>query len=151
CEDEKDNKSFTTEPIEPDDPRLKNLSADWIELGTKGTGPRGIDEAYASDRSRATMAFTCECVRQGISDDVIASCLMYWKIGEHVRDQPNVERALKRFIQQAYEFVSDSKLFKMNEKFCVLPIGGKTRVVTWGDDPDFPGHRMITMTSSLTD
>jgi hypothetical protein len=79
-------------------------------------------------------------IRQGIADDVIASCLVHWKIGDHVRDQGNVKRALSRVIARAREFVADSKLFEMNEKFCVLPIGGKTRVVTWGNDPEFPGH-----------
>jgi hypothetical protein len=142
---------FTISPIEPDDPRLSNLSAEWIELGTKGTGPQGIAEKYGGDRSKAVLAFCCECIRHGIADDVIASCLIHWKIGEHIRDQSNVKRALSRVIARAREFVADSELFKMNEKFCVLPINGKTRVVTWGDDPEFPGHQMITMTSSLYD
>jgi len=39
----------------------------------------------------------------------------------------------------------------MNEKHCVLPIGGKTRVATWGDDPNFPGRETITMFSSIGD
>src|SRR5262249_39459621 len=34
-------------------------------------------------------------------------------------------------------------LTELNEKFCVLPIGGKTRIVTWGKDPDFPGYETI--------
>lgn len=40
----------------------------------------------------------------------------------------------------------------MNKKYCVLPIGGKTRVVTWGEDPDLPpGHEIIVMASTLED
>ena len=39
----------------------------------------------------------------------------------------------------------------MNERYCVLPIGGKTRVATWDNDPEFPGHRTIAMFSSLSD
>jgi hypothetical protein len=143
--------NFKIESIEPDDPRLKSLGAEWIELGTKGTGLKGIDKKYKGDRSDAVMAFCCECLRHGICDDLIASCLIHWEIGEHVRDQSNAERALSRVIARAKEFVADSDLFKMNEKFCVLPINGKTRVVTWGDDPDFPGRQVITMTSSLHD
>jgi hypothetical protein len=42
-------------------------------------------------------------------------------------------------------------LAELNEKFCVLPIGGKTRVVTWDKDPDFPGHETIAWSSSLAD
>ena len=33
----------------------------------------------------------------------------------------------------------------------MLPIGGKTRVVTWGDDPDFPGRQTIVGVSALND
>ena len=138
-------------PIEPDDPRMKALGPDWIEVGTRGTGPQGIREKHKGDRSDAVLAFACECVRHDILDEVIASCLIHWKIGEHVREQPNMQRALARTIAHAREFVANSMLFKMNQKHCVLPIGGKTRVVTWGEDPEFPGHRTIIMTSSMAD
>ena len=147
-DDKKAAAELNIEVIAVDDPRLAILAANWIELGTQGTG---ITEKYSGDRSRAAMAFACECFRHTIPEDVIASCMMHWKIGEHVRDQADVPRALRRLLTQAREFVADSKLFKMNEKFCVLPIGGKTRVVTWGDDPDFPGHQIITMTSPMGD
>jgi hypothetical protein len=136
--------SFTIERIEADDPRLANLGADWIKIGIEGAGPKGV-------RSEPVFGFVCECVRQGIDDNVIASILMYWKIGEHIRDQSNVERALGRIIRHAHEKIKDSKLFAMNEKHCVLPIGGKTRVATWDNDPEFPGHRTIAMFSSLSD
>jgi|SRR5262245_11679180 len=39
----------------------------------------------------------------------------------------------------------------MNKKHCVMPIGGKTRVVTWGDDPDFPGREIIIMAMTFGD
>jgi hypothetical protein len=39
----------------------------------------------------------------------------------------------------------------MNAQFCVLPIGGKTRVVTFGDDPEFAGQETIIMSSPLED
>jgi hypothetical protein len=146
-----DIRDFNIEEIAADDPRLSRLGAQWIQLGTKGTGPRGIDTKYKGDRSDAVFGFTCECVRQGIADDLIASCFVYWKIGEHIREQPDVKRVMNRTIARAHAFVADSKLFAMNEKHCVLPLGGKTRVVTLDDDPEFPGHKTITMTSSLAD
>jgi hypothetical protein len=144
-------KTFNISPIEPDDPRFAGFGADWMELATKGTGPRGFKEKYNGDRSRAAVAFAGQCLRHGLSDDVIASTLMQWKIGDHVRDQFDVERALRRTIAKAHEYHEDSKLYAMNEKHCVLPVGGKTRVATWGDDPDFPGHKTIVMFSSLAD
>ena len=76
---------------------------------------------------------------------------MRWKIGEHVRDQSDVARALNRVIERARQFVENSKLFEMNEAHCVLPIGGKTRVATWGDDLDFPGRKTIVRFSSFKD
>jgi hypothetical protein len=142
-----DIKDFTVMSIAADDPRLSRINTKWIELGINGGGPRGAQ----GENSERLFGFVCELVRQGIADDLIASCLVFWKIGEHVRDQSDVRRALSRIITRAHEFVADSKLFKMNEKHSVLPVGGKTRVVTWGDDPEFAGHKMIAMTSSLTD
>jgi hypothetical protein len=136
------------ENIEPDDTRLAGLNAKWIELGHDGTG---IAEKYDGDRSRAVMAFTAECVRAGIADEIIASCLMRWRIGEHIRDQSNVVRALNRTIDKAKQFVENSKLFEMNEKHAVLPIGGKTRVATWGEDPEFPGHQTIIRFATFFD
>jgi hypothetical protein len=136
------------EDIAPTDQRLTELSKKWIALGFEG---KGILENYDGDRSRAVMAFTCECVRAKIADQVIASCLMQWEIGQHIREQGNVERALHRTITRAHEFVADSELFKMNEQFAVLPIGGKTRVATWGEDPDFPGYWTIVRFSPFGD
>jgi hypothetical protein len=138
----------TSEIIAPNDSRLAGLDQRWIALGHEGTG---IAEEYGGDRSRAVFAFACQCIRAGIADDVTASCLMHWKIGEHIRDQANVDRALRRTLTRARQCIKDSKLFEMNEKHGVLPIGGKTRVATWGDDPDFPGRQTIVRSSSLAD
>ncbi len=67
------------------------------------------------------------------------------KIGEHIRDQSNAARALNRTIDKAKQFVNNSKLFEMNDKHAVLPIGGKTRVATWGEDPELPGRWTIVI------
>ena len=150
--DEKPEFDYDAEDIKPDDKRLGKLAAKWIALGYDGVG---IDTTYKGDRSDALMAFVCECHRAGIDEQVIAACLMSWKIGEHVRNQANVRRALKRTIERAREFVANSMLAKMNEVHCVLPIGGsgKTRVITWGDDPVFPKSQLeaIVMAASFTD
>jgi hypothetical protein len=134
----------TFEKIAPDDPRLGKLRKKWVRLAFEGKG-------IADDRSRSVLAFACECVRVGIADAVIASMLMTWEIGAHIREQGNVARALSRTIARAHEFIADSDLFKMNEQHAVLPIGGKTRVATWGDDPEFSGYRTITRFSSFSD
>src|SRR5262245_58511983 len=39
----------------------------------------------------------------------------------------------------------------MNEQFCVLPVGGKARVVSFIDDPEFPGQRIIEHAQAFED
>jgi hypothetical protein len=136
------------ENIAPDDPRLKNLDAKWIALGFKG---EGIQDRYKGDRSSAVFAFACEGVRAGLAEDILATCLMRWKIGDHIRDSSNVDRTLRRTLDRARSFVEDSKLFEMNEQHCVLPIAGKTRVASWGPDPDFPDRKTINSFSGFGD
>jgi hypothetical protein len=40
---------------------------------------------------------------------------------------------------------------EMNQQHAVLPIGGKTRVATWGEDLEFPGYQTITRFASFAD
>jgi len=117
--------------IEPDDPRLEKMPKKWVKVAYEGVG-------ISTDRSDSVWAFTCDCIRAGVADDAIASCLIHWKIGEHVRDQYDVKRALNRTIQNAHGEVENSTLFKMNKKHCVLPIGGWT-----GDDHDVLTDRRL--------
>jgi hypothetical protein len=46
---------------------------------------------------------------------------------------------------------SGALLREMNEQHAVLPIGGKTRVATWGDDPEFKGYQTIIRFQSFED
>ena len=131
------------EEIAPDDPRLNKLPAKWKALGHDGVGM----EQYGKHRSKAVMAFACECHRAEVDLNILAACLMRWKIGEHIRNQSNVKRALNRVIERSFQFFKDSKLFEMNEQHCVLPINGKTRVATRGEDPDFPGRYAMSYSS----
>src|SRR5262245_48135776 len=52
---------------------------------------------------------------------------------------------------RAHEFAIDLDLEKMNSQHAVLPIGDKTRVVTWGDDHDFPGRKTIVRAQSFNE
>lgn len=121
------------ERIDQNDPRLTALEDKWRRLGVQGE----VDGKYGDDRSRAVMAFATACVRAGIDDDVLASCLMKWEIGAHIRDQKGgVARALKRTIERAKEFVVDPDLAEMNAKHCVISdIGGKCFVLNETIDP----------------
>jgi hypothetical protein len=46
---------------------------------------------------------------------------------------------------------SESDIERLNKLHAVLPIGGKTRVVTFGILPEFPGRETIVMTQSIGD
>jgi hypothetical protein len=91
------------ELIEPDDPRLAPLGEKWKQMGPDGERYRD----YGDDRSRAVMAFAMACAGSGIDDLVIASCLMTWEIGQHIRDQPNVPRALARTLMRAKQRIAN--------------------------------------------
>ena len=62
-----------------------------------------------------------------------------------------MHKPLDDALVESTQVEEDAKLRELNARYCVLPIGGKTRVVTWGDDPDFPGHETIVRSSSLAD
>jgi hypothetical protein len=61
------------------------------------------------------------------------------------------EGRLREEIERSYNKAKTGELFGMNEQHAVLPIGGKTRVATWGEDPEFPGYRTIVQFSSFDD
>src|SRR5262249_934908 len=96
-------------------------------------------------------AFTvaCELVRIGLDDQFIARVLMTTQCGVHVQENPAYR--LLRTLRRAHDFVIDPDLEKMNSQHALLPIGDKTRVVTWGDDPDFPGRQTIVRAQTLAE
>jgi hypothetical protein len=95
------NDIYHIEPIEPDDPRLVNLDPELARVYFTGDGLAEKYAKHGGDKSRAVLGFTCECKGQNISDDVIASCLWYWKIGTHIHEQPDPHRAIFRAIDKA--------------------------------------------------
>ena len=48
-------------------------------------------------------------------------------------------------------FKEADDITRLNKVHAVLPIGGKTRVVTFGEMPEFPGRETIVMTQSVGD
>jgi Family of unknown function (DUF5906) len=63
-----------------------------------------------------------------------------------------MERVMSGLKKKKKKFDQSLQLLKqMNAQHAVLPIGGKTRVATWGDDPDFVGYRTITRFQSFDD
>jgi hypothetical protein len=69
--------------------------------------------------------------------------------GVHVQESPAYR--LPRTIRRAHDFAIDPDLEAMNSKHAVLPIGDKTRVVTWDEDHEFPGRKTIIRAQSFVD
>jgi Bifunctional DNA primase/polymerase, N-terminal len=68
----------------------------------------------------------------------------------NLRKLLNNEAAANKIAEHAgYRDDGSELLQAYNEKFCVLPIGGKTSVVKFGKDPDFPGYETIVSSSTL--
>src|SRR5262249_15309193 len=99
------------------------------------------DGNYKKDPSQLAFSVACELVRVGLDSRFIARVLMTTTCGGYVQERPGFR--LLRTIRRAQEFAIDPDLEKKNSQHAVLPIGDKTRVVTWGDDPDFPGRKTI--------
>ena len=133
------------EPVARDAPELAKLDAVWVARIFEGD----TEGKYKNDRSRLAFAVACELVRAGLDDDFVARVLMTTQCGVHVQESPAYR--LPRTIRRAHEVAIDPDLEAMNSQHAVLPIGGKTRVVTWGDDPDFPGRKTIVRAQSFAD
>jgi hypothetical protein len=70
------------------------------------------------------------------------------RYAEHKKDlRKEVERLRQKFDEQ----IAGDDVERLNKDHAVLPIGGKTRVVTFGELPDFPGLKTIVMTQTLPD
>jgi hypothetical protein len=101
------------ESIALDDPRIAGLDERWKKIGFEAKDIDGLDialkygpEGSGTKRSGAVIAFAKECFKRQIDENVVASMLMGWKIGQHIRDQHNPMRALGRAISKAKEYAS---------------------------------------------
>ena len=133
------------EPVTRDAAELAKLDALWVTRIFDGD----TDDKYQGDRSRLAFAVACELVRLDLDDQFIARVMMTTVCGVHVQELPHYR--LPRTIRRARDHAIDPDLEAMNNQHAVLPIGDKTRVVTWGDDPDFPGRKTIVRAQSFPD
>jgi hypothetical protein len=60
---------------------------------------------------------------------------------------PLIASAIKKFADE----VKKNDILRLNQIHAVLPIGGKTRVVTFGEMEEFPGRETIIMTQTTGD
>jgi hypothetical protein len=62
-----------------------------------------------------------------------------------------LDEVIASAINKYGEAAKDDDVYRLNKVHAVLPIGGKTRVVTFGELEEFPGRETIVMTQTLGD
>jgi hypothetical protein len=69
------------------------------------------------------------------------------------RDYLNDDRHIDALIDSAVKKYSegDEDIQRLNQTHAVLPIGGKARIVTFGEEDEFPGREIIVMTMAFDD
>lgn len=97
-------------------------------------------------------------IGRGWSDSAIRqACKPYCRDGSGDHDLDDlIDRARKKWKTVDEESAApgasiESDLDRLNKVHAVLPIGGKTRVVTFGELEEFPGRETIVMTQTIAD
>ena len=70
-------------------------------------------------------------------DDMIDRARVKWRKPDEEAEEPNAD--------------PDADVKRLNTEYAVLPIGGKTRVVKFGELDEFPGRETIVMTQTIHD
>ena len=107
------------------------------------------------DRSRTAASVIFKLFRRGWSDDAVQALFEAHPngIGERyaggATGKTDLRKEIERLRQKFDE--SESDVERLNKMHAVLPIGGKTRVVTFGELEEFPGRETIVMTQTIAD
>jgi hypothetical protein len=139
---EKFKLSDTYEPIDPNDPLLAKLSAQWLGM----LSADNYAAQHGGDRSRAEIAFAAVAMRAGIDDGTIARCLMDTRrpFGSNTRAS---NRLLIRVIEKAHQYADNPVLEQMNRDFAAGFIGGKFRVAKFDLHQRYPLQRNVEFLS----
>ena len=102
------------------------------------------------DRSRTAASVIFKLFRRGWSNDAVQALFEAHPkgIGERYAEG---KTDLRKEIERLCEKFGSDIMERMNKEHAVLPIGGKTRVVTFGELEDFPGRETIVMTQTIAD
>lgn len=94
-------------------------------------------------------------------EQIAAALMAPLPCNQHVtklKSADKMHRPIERALNRSYDAKPASAagnngelLAEMNEKHCVLPLGGKARVATFAPDDEFDGRMMIAMVSSFDD
>lgn len=106
------------------------------------------DPTRFPSRSEALFYVCCELVRAEVDADTIFAIITdpEWGISASVLDKgSSAEAYAKRQIERAQENAEDPWLRKLNDRYAVVAIGGKMRVVYEDWDELLERHRLIKM------
>ena len=171
-----DQVSMDRETVDPDALReavkgfagTNSGSSPGSSSGTTGSSTETFDDLPADlkkliaapaypgeDRSRTAASVIFKLFRRGWSNDAVHALFEEYPngIGERYAEgktdlRKEIERLRKKFDENAG---SERDVERLNKLHAVLPIGGKTRVVTFGELEDFPGRETIVMTQTIAD
>lgn len=105
------------------------------------------------DRSRTAASVIWKVFRRGWSDVAVQALFEAHPkgIGERYAGGPTGKTDLRKEIERLRQKFDESDVERLNKSHAVLPIGGKTRVVTFGELEEFPGRETIVMTQTISD
>ncbi|KKL22113.1 hypothetical protein LCGC14_2438670, partial [marine sediment metagenome] len=100
-------------------------------------------------RSGALFFVCCELVRADLSDQEIYSIITdpEFRISSSILDKGSgVESYATRQIERARENAVDPELAKLNDRYAVVTMGGKQRVIYEMKDPTLHRYKLVIMT-----
>lgn len=102
------------------------------------------------------LGFIASTVGKGWSDTQIKLAVAPYSDGgvDDPEIQKEIDYARKKFAKPDPKENStdgNSDLTRLNKRHAILPIGGKTRVVTFGELEEFPGRETVVMTQTISD
>lgn len=100
-------------------------------------------------RSEALFAVCCSLVRADLTNDEIYAVISDpgFAISASVLDKgTGMESYCARQIERAREFAIDPHLAKLNDRYAVVTMGGKERVIDEQDDPTLHRHTLVIRT-----
>ena len=136
------------------DPNGSAGSEDWQYLVERILAGRDLHDSLRD--------LAAKLVRSGMRGGAVVNMLRgFMNNSSGARDQRWQDRYddIPRLVDGAERLITDpepdpsneSDIDRLNRKHAVLPIGGKTRVVTFGELPEFPGRITIVMTQTIAD
>ncbi len=132
---------------------LEDLPIGGLCKSVIGVGDHPDDPTHYSSRSEAVWWVTCEMVRADMDDDTIFAIITDpdWGIAGHVLAQPRPEEYAIRQIERARELAEDSggDLLEMNDKYAVVQVGGRARILQEPKNDDRPITLMTERDLSL--